>query len=589
VGGGAIAACRARPVGQDGRVTTSHPSGRTVVAEADAAQRGEIYRLRHDVYAVELGQHAVQPSGRLTDRLDAVNRYLVATRDGELAAFVSITPPQPLGFSVDKYFERSVVPFDLDDHTYEIRLLTVLERFRDTDLAATLMVAAYRWIESRGGRTVVAIGRDGVVPMYVRGGMRPTGLMTTSGAVTFELMHADVAEVRAAFDALEPVVAAIEHAVEWRLHVPLRRPAACFHGGVSFEAVGVGLDDLARHRSVVNADVLDAWFPPAPGVLQALHDELPWLLRTSPPVDCAGLVAAVAAARGIDSASVLAGAGSSDLIFRALPRWLDRSSRVVLLDPTYGEYAHVLEKVVGCRVERLPLHRHDGYRPDLAALLELVASGPDLVVLVNPNSPTGQVLTVDEIDAVLQAAPPSTRVWVDETYVDFVGETVEALVPRHDHLIVCKSMSKAYALSGARVAYLAAAPHQLEELRALTPPWVVGLVSQVAAVRALQAPEYYRARWDETHVLRERLTGDLRALGWDVVDGCAGFVLAHLPDDGPTAAQLVASAQQQGVYLRDAAVMGRTLGDRAVRVAVKDAQANARIVQVVAGLGSSHA
>jgi predicted GNAT family N-acyltransferase len=205
-------------------MTTSHAAGRTVVAEADAEQREAIYRIRHDVYAVELRQHPTNPAGRLTDRLDDVNRYLVALRDGEVAAFVSITPPNELGYSVDKYFDRAAMPFDVDDGTYEIRLLTVLAQHRDDDLAATLMVAAYRWIESRGGRTVVAIGRDEVTPMYVRGGMQRTGLTTTSGAVTFELMHADVAEVRAAFDLLEPVVAAIESAVEWRLHVPLRKP-----------------------------------------------------------------------------------------------------------------------------------------------------------------------------------------------------------------------------------------------------------------------------------------------------------------------------------------------------------------------------
>ncbi|KQX76059.1 hypothetical protein [Aeromicrobium sp. Root472D3] len=118
-------------------------------------------------------------------------------------------------------------------------------------------------------------------------------------------------------------------------------------------------------------------------------------------------------------------------------------------------------------------------------------------------------------------------------------------------------------------------------MRSITPPWVVGLVSQVAAVRALQSPGYYRDRWDETHGLRRQLTADLRGLGWDVVDGCAGFVLAHLPDEGPTAAQLVAGAREHGVFLRDAAGMGRTLGDRAVRIAVKDADSQRRIVQVV--------
>lgn len=562
-------------------MTTAPAPHRPVIAEADLSQRQEVYRIRHDVYAVELGQHPVNHEGRLTDRLDESNRYLVATIDSEVVAFVSITSPGLDGYSVDKYFARDAMPVAIDDGTYEIRLLTVVERHRDTDLAATLMVAAYRWIEARGGRTVIAIGREEVTPMYVRGGMRRTGLTTTSGAVTFELMHADVAQVRAAFDALEPVVAAIERAVDWRLHVPLRKPAACFHGGRSFDAVGTGFDDLDRRHDVVNADVLDAWFPPAPDVVSTIADHLPWLLSTSPPVDCEGLVAAISVARDLPPASVLVGSGSSDLMFRALPRWLTRSSRVVLLDPTYGEYAHVLEKVIGCRVERLVLDRADDYRPDLQALVDLAASGPDLVVLVNPNSPTGQMLTADEVERVLRAAPPSTRVWVDETYAAFTGITVEPLIARHDHLVVCTSMSKAYALSGARVAYLAAAPHQLEELRAVTPPWVVSLPAQVAATRALQSPDYYRARWDETHVLRDQLAFDLRALGWDVVRGCAGFVLAHLPDDGPTAAELVVSAEAHGVHLRDAAGMGTGLGTRAVRVAVKDAETNRRIVGAV--------
>lgn len=556
---------------------------RTVISEADSAQREAIYRARHEVYAVELGQHEQNEDGRLSDRLDDVNRYLIAMRDDSLAAFVSITPPGAHGYSIDKYFDREALPFELNASVFEIRLLTVLEEHRDSDLAATLMVAAFRWIEARGGSKVVAIGRDEVVAMYVRGGMLPTGLAVSSGAVNFELMHADVAQVRSDFDALEPVVAAIEQSVEWRLHVPLRKPASCFHGGESFEAVGTSFDNLSRHRDVINADVLDAWFPPAPDVVRALEEELPWLLRTSPPVDCAGLIEAIGKARGLAPESILPGAGSSDLIFRALPRWLKRESRVLLLDPTYGEYAHVLEKVIGCQVERLPLDRAQDYRVDLEELKSLISTGPDLVILVNPNSPTGQYLTAAQIDDLLAAAPPSTRVWVDETYVDYVGQSVESLTTRHDNLIVCKSMSKAYALSGARVAYLAAASHQLEELRALTPPWVIGLPSQVAATRALQSPQYYEARWKETHQLREDLSAGLRALGWEVLPGCANFVLAHLPDDlGISAEEILTRARTKGLYLRDSATMGATMGDRAIRVAVKEAETNGRILEILA-------
>ncbi|MCW2748842.1 MAG: aminotransferase, partial [Nocardioidaceae bacterium] len=152
-------------MGQDDCVSTDVLPDRPVIKEADAEQREAIYRARHEVYAVELGQHESNAEGRLCDRIDAFNRYLVATRDGSLAAFVSITPPGPNGFSIDKYFDRDDLPFELGSAAYEIRLLTVLKQYRDTDLAATLMVAAFRWIESRGGSKVVAIGRDEVTEM----------------------------------------------------------------------------------------------------------------------------------------------------------------------------------------------------------------------------------------------------------------------------------------------------------------------------------------------------------------------------------------------------------------------------------------
>jgi hypothetical protein len=56
---------------------------------------------------------------------------------------------------------------------------------------------------------------------------------------------------------------------------------ACFHGGAFFETLGEEFQDLDRRHSVINADVLDAWFPPAPSVITALNDRLAWLLKTS--------------------------------------------------------------------------------------------------------------------------------------------------------------------------------------------------------------------------------------------------------------------------------------------------------------------
>jgi histidinol-phosphate/aromatic aminotransferase/cobyric acid decarboxylase-like protein len=184
---------------------------------------------------------------------------------------------------------------------------------------------------------------------------------------------------------------------------------------------------------------------------------------------------------------------------------------------------------------------------------------------------------------VLRQAAVRTRIWLDETYIEYAasGESLERFAARSENVIVCKSMSKVYGLSGARVAYLCASPHQLEELRSITPPWVVGLPAQVAAVCALQDPGYYAARYAETAQLREELVRELRWLGWEVVPGVANFVLGHLPESGPDAAQLIRRCRERGLFLRAAEGMGSQLGTRAVRIAVKDAATNRRMIEII--------
>ena len=143
-------------------------------------------------------------------------------------------------------------------------------------------------------------------------------------------------------------------------------------------------------------------------------------------------------------------------------------------------------------------------------------------------------------------------------------------------------MSKVYALSGMRAAYLCASPHQLEQLRVKTPPWSVGLLSQIAAFEALQSDEYYEERYRETHLLREALIRELRSLGiTDIIQGVANFILFHLPEKGITSSELIERCRTKGLYLRTASGMGSGLGDRAVRLAVKDAETNRKIVGIL--------
>jgi len=561
------------------------PSGEKLVVRLAAQQdREAIYRMRHRVYAEELAQHARRPEARLRDDLDDLNHYIVAARNGDLLGFVAITSPEGRRYSIDKYLPRERLPFPLGEDLYEVRILTVDPGHRRGPVAALLMYAALCWVEARGGRRIVAMGRTELGALYRKVGLRGLGIPIRSGALTFELMLATVADGRqCAARAFKNTLARLQSRLDWRLDAPFLPPGACAHGGASIEALGEEFERLHHREAVVDADVLDAWFPPAPGVEKALREEAAWLLRTSPPTHAAGMVRAIARARGIPEACVVPAAGSSNLIFLALPLWLTPASRVLLLDPMYGEYRHVLEAIVGCRVDILGLERKDGYRLEPGRLATAMEEGYDLVALVNPNNPTGQHVPARDLAAVLRHAPRRTLVWVDEAYVEYVGpeESLERHAATSDNVVVCKSMSKVYALSGVRAAYLCAPPRLAGELRRRSPPWSVSLPAQVAAIQALASPAYYHGRYAETRALRGRLAAALSGLpDVEVVSHGPNFLLCELGPgvDGMAALE---RCRARGLYLRELASVSARLGPRMFRVAVKDDETNRRIVRIL--------
>ena len=557
---------------------------RMQVGIATQAQRERIYRLRHDIYARELGQHAERSDGALTDDLDDRNVYIAASISGHIAGFISITPPGRT-YSIDKYFAPEALPVARDEGLFEIRLLSVVAAQRGSKIAALLMYAALRWVEERGGTHIVALGRDEVLDLYLGVGFRKVGSTARSGAVLYHLLEAPPESVRSAIAQRQRIVDRIERDVQWQMPVSFAGTPSCYHGGAFFEAIGDEFATLERAKTVISADVLDAWFPPAPSVMEAIAAHLPWLMRTSPPTSCEGLVRTIARVQGVGVENILPGGGSSDLIFLALTRWLTRDSRVLILDPMYGEYSHVLEQVIGCRVDRLVLLRDEGYTVHVGRLAErLRAARYDLVVLVNPNSPTGRHVARTALEHALAEIPRMTRVWVDETYVEYAGadESLERLAAAHDNVIVCKSMSKVYGLSGVRVGYLCASASLIYGLKPYSPPWAVGLIGQVAAVHALNDQTYYREQWAVTRGLRDALSAGLRRCGMEVVPGVANFVLCHLPPEGPSAAEVVQRSREHELFLRDVAPMGTSLGTHAIRVAVKDAETNGRMLGILA-------
>ena len=107
----------------------------------------------------------------------------------------------------------------------------------------------------------------------------------------------------------------METMVDWKMNFSFYQPSECYHGGAFFDAIGDRFDDLSRIQTVINADVLDAWYDPAPEVQKMITNELPWTIKTSPPTRAEGLIKVIAENRNVSNNSILPGAGSSDLIF----------------------------------------------------------------------------------------------------------------------------------------------------------------------------------------------------------------------------------------------------------------------------------
>ncbi|MEZ0324646.1 MAG: histidinol-phosphate transaminase [Fimbriimonas sp.] len=349
----------------------------------------------------------------------------------------------------------------------------------------------------------------------------------------------------------------------------------CFHGGAFWDAIGADFTSVEKRHDVVAADVLDAWFPPAPAVLEGLRDLADWTSRTSPPTHAEGLKDAIALWRNLLQDSIIVGPGSSAILYAALGEWLSPGSRVCLTEPSYGEYAHFCAHVVPCDVQRVTATAADGFRLDVDEWIEaIVQHRADLAVLVRPNNPTGTTMPLHDLRAALGRIPPFTRVLVDEAYIDYTPATsAETLLADYPNLFVLKSLSKCYALSGLRVGYLAG---DLGRLARKVPPWWVSLPAQLAAVRALMADAYYTARYAETALLRNEMVAQVGVR----CHGGANWLLLPLPT-GARSSEVVELARQNRVFVRDAGRSAPSLEEKWIRCAVRSRAENERSLGVL--------
>jgi histidinol-phosphate aminotransferase len=186
--------------------------------------------------------------------------------------------------------------------------------------------------------------------------------------------------------------------------------------------------------------------------------------------------------------------------------------------PEYARDTHT-EWVVGRRAEDFTIDRD-------VALAAIAEHRPSVVLLASPNNPTGTALPLADIEAILAAAPG--MVVVDEAYAEFRRAGTPSaltLLPAHPRLIVTRTMSKAFALAGGRLGYLAAAPAVVDALRIVRLPYHLSATTQAVARVALEHADELLAAVAELRAERDRTVDWLRAAGLQVADSDANFVL----------------------------------------------------------------
>jgi histidinol-phosphate aminotransferase len=218
----------------------------------------------------------------------------------------------------------------------------------------------------------------------------------------------------------------------------------------------------------------------------------------------------------------------------------------------------------------------DSRRYDLApemAAAQVAEHQPDVVAIASPNNPTGTAVGLDVIEAVYDAAPRAIVV-VDEAYAEFARTgTVSALslLAGRPRLVVSRTMSKAFALAGGRLGYLAADPALIDALRLVRMPYHLSTQTQVVARAALAHADVLLAEVEAIKAQRDRIVAEVAAMGLTVVPSDANFVLVGGFSDAAATWQALLD---RGVLVRDVGLPGHlrvTAGTPAETTAFLDA------------------
>ncbi len=329
----------------------------------------------------------------------------------------------------------------------------------------------------------------------------------------------------------------------------------------------LGLKDIVKLASNENPE------GPLPAVAEAICAAVRGVNRY-PDAACHHLTQRMAKHLDVSPGSLIFGNGSNEVIDILIRALVSPGENVVFSEHSFIVYA--LTTAVHFESGR-PVPLAAGDKLDLQAMAARVDDRTKLVIVCNPNNPTGTYNTRDEFEAFLAAVPPHVIIALDEAYYEYViaddyPQTI-GMLPAHPNLVILRTFSKIHSLAGLRVGYGVAHPDLVTELHKTREPFNVNMLSQAAAVACLD-------NWHEVESRRRRnreqldwLCGQLTGLGLEVVPSQTNFVLVRCPGN---AGRLTQDLLQKGVIVRPMHAFG--LGEGALRISVGLPAENQRCV-----------
>ncbi|MBQ5316142.1 MAG: histidinol-phosphate transaminase [Oscillospiraceae bacterium] len=296
-------------------------------------------------------------------------------------------------------------------------------------------------------------------------------------------------------------------------------------------------------RDFIKLNANENPYPPAPGVIKAIEDFRGADLKKYPDANARPLMKAIAEDLGVDADNVFVGNGSDDVLALSFRAFFNSDKPIVFPDITYSFYP-VWCEMLGIPYRTLPV----GEDFNINAGDYNCENGG--VVIANPNAPTGIGRDLSFMREILDANPGSVVI-SDEAYVDFGGVSALPLLREYDNLIVIRTFSKSRSMAGMRIGFAVGGDTLISALRAAKDSYnsyPLDSVAIAAGCASVADRAYFESTLKKVMATRDRLTAELRAMGFEVPDSSTNFLFAH--HKSRKAADIYDFLKSRDIYVR---------------------------------------